>query len=213
VPLPEQIPVTFTEEDAQYLTVRPVRRQSFRPPELVDMIVRVTGKNAGRVLHILRTGSLVFHFYRYRWNPIELSEQELGPLLAGFADPDPSREFRQGECTVVLAVPPATAASPGSGDVLLPPVLAEFHRDAAQKKRLFSARGVWDVLMEPAIGQRPAYAGYSYARQADVYRLELSRESAAALALAAAKLAPRDLRALVAKLQSAGMLLFLCPRG
>ena len=88
MPLPETIPVKYTEEEAEYLSVRPVVRQTFRLRELVDMVLAVTGKDAARVQQILRSGTTVFHFYRYWWPAVEAGEDELAPLLAEFPDPD-----------------------------------------------------------------------------------------------------------------------------
>ena len=41
------------------MSVRPVVRQTFRQDELLDMILRVTGKDVARVRQILRAGSIV----------------------------------------------------------------------------------------------------------------------------------------------------------
>ena len=60
MPLPEIIPVKYTEEEADYVSMRPLVRQNFRPAELVDMIVRVAGKDLGRVQQILRSGMWFF---------------------------------------------------------------------------------------------------------------------------------------------------------
>ena len=46
MPLPETIPVRYTEEEAGYVTVRPLVRQTFRLDELLDMILSVAGKDA-----------------------------------------------------------------------------------------------------------------------------------------------------------------------
>src|SRR6266403_1714423 len=54
MPLPETIAIRFTEDDAGYVTVRPVVRQTFRLAELADMVVSVTGKNAVRLQQIFR---------------------------------------------------------------------------------------------------------------------------------------------------------------
>jgi len=54
VPLPETIPVRYTEEEADNFSIRPVKRQTFRLRELVDMVLRVTGKDLPRVQQILR---------------------------------------------------------------------------------------------------------------------------------------------------------------
>src|SRR5438046_5188451 len=66
MPLPETSTIRFTEEDAGYVTVRPVVKQTFRLPELADMVVSVTGKNAVRVQQIFRAGTVVYNGYRYR---------------------------------------------------------------------------------------------------------------------------------------------------
>jgi hypothetical protein len=60
VPLPETIPVKYTEEEAEYVSIRPVVRQSFRAAELVDMVLAVTGKDLPRIQQILRSGTVVF---------------------------------------------------------------------------------------------------------------------------------------------------------
>ncbi len=41
MPLPQQIPVRYTEEDAGYVSVRPVVKQVFRLHELADMVVSI----------------------------------------------------------------------------------------------------------------------------------------------------------------------------
>ena len=64
MPLPETIPVRYTEEEAGYVTVRPIVRQTFRLDELLDMILSVAGKDAARVRQLLHSGTVVYHFYR-----------------------------------------------------------------------------------------------------------------------------------------------------
>ena len=64
MPLPDVIPVRYTEEEAGYVSFRPVVRQSFRPDQLLDMVLSVTGKDPARITQILRSGTVVFHFYR-----------------------------------------------------------------------------------------------------------------------------------------------------
>ena len=46
------------------------------------MILTVTGKDSARIRQILRSGTVVFHFYKYWWEGFEMSEAELAPLLA-----------------------------------------------------------------------------------------------------------------------------------
>src|SRR5947207_14821914 len=56
MPLPETITMRFTEEDAGYVTVRPVVKKTFRLAELADMVVSVTGTNVTRVQQSCRDG-------------------------------------------------------------------------------------------------------------------------------------------------------------
>src|SRR5437660_12075275 len=91
--LPENIAVRFTEEDAGYVTVRPVVKQSFRLAELADMVVSVTGKNSPRVQQIFRAGTVVYNGYRYWWDGFSSNESDVAGLLAPFPDDDPSRFF------------------------------------------------------------------------------------------------------------------------
>ena len=92
--LPDVIPVRYTEEEAGYVSFRPVVRQTFRKAELLDMVLSVTGKDPERIRQILRSGTVVFHFYRYWWDSLEVGEAELETLLAAFPDADPSRIFQ-----------------------------------------------------------------------------------------------------------------------
>ncbi len=91
----------FTEEDAGYVTVRPVVKQTFRLAELTDMVVRVTGKNASRVQQIFRAGTVVYNGYRYWWDGFASKEDEVTGLLALFPDDDPARVFNPAEVTAV----------------------------------------------------------------------------------------------------------------
>lgn len=212
VPLPEAIPVTFTEEDAQYLTVRPVQRQSLRPAQLCELILSVTGRDPARVGHILRAGTIVYNFYRYRWSAIEATDSDLESLLAQFPGDDPSRIFRQEDCTSVLLA--GAIASPAQLHAA-----AEFPRADAQRRPLVAAlasvfgrgRNAWDLLMQQA-ARGTTYTGYSYAHKADLFGLELQNAEALELAQQAAKLLPRSLRPHAARIAYAARLLYVCPR-
>ena len=68
MPLPSQIPVRYTEEDAGYVSVRPVVKQVFRLQELADLVVSIAGKDIARVQQIFRSGTAVYHGYRYWWD-------------------------------------------------------------------------------------------------------------------------------------------------
>src|SRR6266851_9802648 len=101
VPLPETIPVRYTEDEAGYISVRPVVRQSFQLAELADMVVSVAGKNAARVAQIFRAGTVVYNGYRYWWDGFAANEDEITGLLALFPDDDPSRLFNPAQVTAV----------------------------------------------------------------------------------------------------------------
>ena len=210
MPLPAQIPVKYTEEEAEYLSVRPVVRQTFQIAELVDMILGVTGKDAARVQKILRSGTLVFNFYRYWWTGFDADAQELAALLEKFPDADPARPFRAEDCTVAMFV--GKSAPQISGALTLPANGIEIARDVAKRTRLYKRKSYWDALMNFASESAPAYLGYSYQRRADCYQLELAPPQALDLARAAEKLAPRSIRASIPQIAAAARLLFLCPR-
>jgi hypothetical protein len=200
--LPETIGVRYSEEDAEYVSVRPIRRQTFRFDELIDMVLSVTGKDAERIQKILRTGTVVFHFYRYWWESLEVSAEELAGALARYPDADPDRAFRAEECAAILL---ESAGSPPRHSI-------ELDRKTASRRRLFRRRGFWDALLELTQVTPPQYGGYSYSRRADLYRLAISQEQAGALFAAAERLAPRGLRARLAHLPETVRIVYVCPR-
>ena len=202
MPLPETIPVRYTEEEAGYVSVRPLVKQTFRLHELADMVVSVTGKNPGRVQQVFRAGTLVYHSFRYWWPGFDATAGELASVLSQFPDDDPSREFRTEECTAVLIE--ASGATPE-------PAL-ELTRELAGRKRLLRSRSLWDSLMAMAQSGTPAYEGYSHARRADLYRRVLSQLELAALLGEAVQFAPRSLRASLRPLLRATSLVYACPR-
>ncbi len=201
MPLPETIPVRYTEEEAEYLSVRPVVRQTFRLHELIDMVLGVTGKDLARIQQILRAGTVVFHFYRYWWQGFKAEAEELAAVLARFPDADPTRAFRAEECTAVLL---ESGGEPPQHSV-------EIGRELASRRGLFRSRSFWDCLVALGEEQAPVYQGYSYLRRADLFRLAVSREQIAALVHEAQR-APRELRAGLRYLPEATRIVFICPR-
>ena len=199
--LPDVIPVRYTEEEAGYVSFRPVVRQTFRLHELLDMVLSVTGKDASRVRQILHSGTVVFHFYRYWWDGFEVGETEMASLLAAFPDADPSRTFRPEECTVALV----EGAGPSG-------VLLELDQARGSRRRLLRRHSFWDALLGAAKSNPPAYAGYSYAQKADNYRLELNAETREALIAAAVSTAPKSLARELGALANATHIIFVCPR-
>jgi len=210
MPLPETIPVKYSEDEAEFISMRPLVRQTFRAPELVDMIVSVAGKDPHRVQQILRSGTIVFHSYRYWWQAFEPDPAAVADLLARYPDPDPARPFRPEDCTEAILESSTSGASGASG---VPPRHSlRLRREEASRKRLFRTRSLWDALFEAAREAPPAYREYSYAHRADIYVAQLSAQSLARLAKEAAQYAPRSLRAQLTHLPSMSQIIFVCPR-
>jgi hypothetical protein len=202
MPLPETITVRYTEEEAGYVTVRPVVRQTFRLDELLDMILSVTGKDAARVRQILHSGTVVYHFFRYSWPGFDADETELTMALRRFPDADASRPFDPDKCTMALF------ESGGAH----PRHLLELDRIAGLKRRLFRVKSFWERLGEIAAYEKLAYQGYSYSHRADIYRLDLNGENSLEIAKAAERFAPGNVRAALRVLPDASRILFVCPR-
>jgi hypothetical protein len=202
MPLPNIIPVRYTEEEAGYVSLRPVVRQSFRGDQLLDMVLSVTGKDPTRIKQILRSGTVVFHFYRYWWSGFDIDEAELTEILTRFPDPDPSREFRGGECTIIAIESAATPPRP----------IVEIEKRGISSSRLFRRQSFWEALLTEVSSNTLVYHGYSFAHRADLYRLDLTAESRARLIAAAAALSPRAVRRELDAIAHAARVVFICPR-
>jgi hypothetical protein len=201
MPAPAIIPVRRTEEEAGYVSFRPVVRQNFSLLDLLGLVLGVTGKHPERVRQIMRTGSVSFHAYHYSWSGFHLDDAELAAALAPFPDPDPARAFRLDTCIAALLE---------GGSPLRP--LLDLERDSVARKGWFRGRSFWDVLLTSANRAPLAYHGYSYQWRADLHRLVLSAEEAAALSAQAQSLAPRDMRRHLLALDRASHILFVCRR-
>ncbi len=202
MPLPDSIPVKYSEDDAQFISIRPLVRQTFRPAELIDMIVSVTGKDSARVTQILHSGTIVFNSYRYWWDALDADAAELAKILATYPDAQPDRPFRAEDCTEIIL---ESAGSP-------PRRTLRIARSEASRKRLFRTRTFWHVLMDLAHRHAPIYREYSYAQRADVYALPLDAAAIAHLAQDGARTAPRSLRPKLVILPEIVQAILICPR-
>src|SRR5258708_30837086 len=201
MPLPETIAMRFTEEDAGYVTVRPVVKQTFRLAELADMVLSVTGKNASRVRQIFRAGTVVYNGYRYWWDGFASNEDEITGLLATFPDDDPTLVFNSAEVTAAsLEIGGGTQRS-----------LVGLARREASAKKLFRPRSPWEILLKAAQDSTPRYAKYSHSERADVYRVHLSPERAAALLKQLRDASPPALRKKVPGLQTPPPIFYFFP--
>jgi hypothetical protein len=202
MPLPETIAMRFTEEDAGYVTVRPVVKQVFRLTELVDMVLSVTGKNVSRLQQIFGAGTVVYNGYRYRWEGFSSETGELAALLAPYPDDDPARPFDATAVTMVtMEIGGGTQRS-----------LVGITRQEGLAKRLLRKQSPWEVLLSAARISAPRYEKYSHAQHADLYRLHLLPEAALALRTEILDASPRVLRKKLLGLQPPSALLFFVAR-
>jgi hypothetical protein len=203
VSLPETIGVKYTAEEAEYLNLRPITRQTFRISELVDMILGVTGgKNIERIQTLLRSGTVVFHSHRYWWEGFEAKTEDLGRLLATLPGPEPHRVFHAGECTEVRF---EFGGSP-------PRPAIRLNREVAGPKRWFQRRGLWERLLQQSAARGPRYREYSYADRADVFELPTDSAWLDQICGEAQRYAPRALQPVLAAIAGSVRVLFVCPR-
>jgi hypothetical protein len=212
VPLPETIAVKYTEEEAEYLSMRPLVRQTFRAPELVDMIVQVAGKDPARVQQILRAGTVVFHSFRYWWQGFDPDAPALAEVLAQYPDADPARPFRAADCTEVIL---ESSGSPPRHSLRITKESAAKSSPLQKIARALRHQpSFWQILMNfaEAAQPRPRYREYSYTRRGDLYSIALTPAQIARLAQEAARHAPGTLRAELLEPPAISQIVFLCPR-
>ncbi len=156
--LPSKIRVKLLSEAAGYISVSHVVQRDFSVPELVEMMLPVLGKDAGRIRQILQAGTICRGEYRYRWDSLEVAEQELDSVLETLPGPDPSRVFHAKSCFRLRF---------RRGHETL-----DFSQESANRKPLFARQTFWDGLLA-LFGKEARYADYSHAEKADVFALEL----------------------------------------
>jgi len=201
--LPETIQVRRAEERAGYLAMTPVVTQTFRLSELIDLIVSVAGKDARRVQHVLGAGTTMYHGYHYSWQGFAAESAELAALLAAFPDDDPSRAFHPASATAALF-----EIAGGSQRTLV-----EILRQEASRRRLFSRRTAWEVLLALTKEFPARYEKYDHAHRGDLFRVSLRYEEAQRLLEKMRQAAPRQLRLSWRGLRPPGAVIFVSPRG
>jgi hypothetical protein len=202
MPLPQQIPIRYAEDDAGYVTVRPVVKQTFRLSELTDMVVSVVGKDSARVQQIFQAGTVRFNGYHYWWDPLGADLPEIASLVAPFPDDDPSRPFDPATATAALF-------ESGGGTQRN---VAEITASEANQKRLFAKSSAWNLLTDFASANVPRYEKYSHARHADLYRITLPFDQAQQLLASILEAAPRALRHRWSTLRPPSAVTFTSPR-
>ena len=159
---PAKIRVKLVSEAAEYISVTHVVQRDFSLAELVETMLPVLGKDAQRIRQILGAGTVSTGEYRYRWDPLEVEESELGTLLGTLPGPEPSRAFQPESCFLVRF-------RRGIETLDLP-------RENAARKTLFARQSFWEGLLAMA-GEAVRYADYSYGDRADIFALPLDRET------------------------------------
>jgi hypothetical protein len=200
--LPPEIPTRYAEEDAGYMSVRPVFNQTFRLQELADMVVSVVGKNAVRVQQIFRAGTIVYNGYRYWWDALQVENSEVDALLLSFPEDEPSRPFEAQAATMALL-------EMGGGTQRS---VAEIERSEASRKRLFGKESPWMVLLRLANDSNLHYEKFSHAKKADLYRISLPYERAKHLLADMLAAAPRKMRHRWSKLHAPAVVTLVVPR-
>jgi hypothetical protein len=169
--LPPTVRVKLSSEAAESIALTPVVVQEFSMRELLEHVLGVTGKDEARIGELLLRGSLVSGASRFRWQGWEPDLEAVRELLRTFPDPDPSRAFAPAKCGRVVL-------RGGLRPIDLP-------REAASRKGIFRGRSFWDVLMQVAMREAAAYAGYSYKEHRDRYLRELAHADTEQLRAAA----------------------------
>lgn len=202
MPLPPEIPVRYTEEDAGYVSVRPVVKQNFRLNELADMVVRVAGKDASRVQKIFASGTVIYNGYRYWWDSILANPDEIQTLLIPFPEDDPSISFDPSKAISAIF-------ETGGGSQLH---TVEISREEASQKKLFAGTSPWKNILDESIAFPARYEKYSHARKGDLFRVSLPFDKAQNLLHLILQTAPRALRTRWSTLRPPAAILFLIPR-
>jgi hypothetical protein len=200
--LPESISVRYSEEDAGYVSVRPVVKQVFRLNELTDMVVSIAGKNPARVQQIFRSGTAVYNGYRYWWDSIAAEPSEMAALLAPFPGDDPARPFDPSQATAALL-------EIGGGTQRH---VVEITRKEASAKKFLAKLTPWQVLLQNIAAHPARYEKYSHARRADLFRVSLPYDGAQKLVAALLEAAPRTLRHRWSNLKPPATIIFVIPR-
>ena len=180
MPLPERIRVKLSSEAAETITITPVVVQEMSVRELVEHMLGVTGKDAGRIRQILEHGTLVSGGSRFRWAGWDAEPAGIDELLATFPDSEPQRPFAPERC--VRAVLRGARQS------------VEIPRAAGERKSWLRRRSFWDALMAAMASAGLEYEVYSYKDRADRYRARLSPSVTEELRAAARDLTYATLR-------------------
>ncbi|MEJ7609494.1 MAG: hypothetical protein WKF37_25280 [Bryobacteraceae bacterium] len=154
------------------ISLSPVVVQDMSLAALLGWMLGLTGKDVERIQGLLRRGTFVGGASRFRWDPMEVTTDQLEQLLSAFPDPDASRPFLPLSCS--HAVLNARHSR------------IEVSRESGLRRRFLQRQSFWDVLL--AVAEGPEYETYSYKEEADVYRVKLDAGAVSILRAAASLL-------------------------
>lgn len=128
--------------------------------ELAAKILGVCGKDPGRVSSILLRGTLVSEDARYRWHPLQPTDEELTALLGRFPDHDPDLPFDATRCVRM-----EFRGARGQFEIA---------REVGQQRRLLRRKAFWGEALALVEGLSPRCHRYSYSDEADVFVADLT---------------------------------------
>ena len=131
--------------------------------ELAAKILGVCGKDPSRISSILLRGALVKGDARYRWQPLQASDDELATLLDRFPDHKPDLEFDGSRCVRM-------EFRGRRGEI-------EITREVGQQRRLFHRKAFWADALALVQTLSPRCDRYSYSDEADVFVADLTAEA------------------------------------
>ena len=159
--IPAKIRVKLLSEAAGYISISHVVQRDFSMTELVEVMLPVLGRDAERIRQILRAGTICTGDYRYRWESLEVAEEDVDNVLKALPGPEPSRVFQPEHCFLIRF---------RRGHETL-----EFSRESASRKPLFARQSFWAGLLDLFAGGIH-YSDYSQTDKADVFVCEMGAE-------------------------------------
>ncbi|HVN02929.1 MAG TPA: hypothetical protein VMT86_00860 [Bryobacteraceae bacterium] len=159
--LPATVRVKLSSEAAEGISITRVVVQDLPLRELVEHMLGITGRDAGRIRELLLRGTLVSGASRFRWTGWESDLESIQDLLATFPSDDPTRPFCADRCV--------RAVLRGGRQAI------ELPRAAAARKPPLRKSSFWDLLMNAAAAGQMQYLRYSHKDRADCYRVDLPR--------------------------------------
>lgn len=174
--LPTKVRVKVLPEAAAYISVSRVGQRDFSIAEVMQFLLPVVGRDAERIRQILRAGSVIAGDFRYKWDSLDATEQEIVELLDTFPHADPSRRFEPEHARAIRFRRGVETF--------------EISQESAGRKALFARQSFWDGLLI-TFREHVRYSDYCDADRADVFIVALDADSTSKLKLLLPLLRPK----------------------